>query len=124
MATTCFTMRYRLEFSWFAQAISRRGIARNGDRANGSRQRNDTKKIGRPLKQSERLRNAILALVRDGQWSGRASLKELERLLSAAGYADLPSSDTLGRMVDQLFRETGIRQLRRIKRRRRKPHQA
>ncbi len=62
---------------------------------------------GRPTKQTEVLRNAVLALVRDGKWNGEIGITELRGLLVAAGRDDVPSTDTLRRMVDQLHHETG-----------------
>jgi hypothetical protein len=67
---------------------------------------------GRPSLQTEALRGAVLSIMREG----KLSITELRRRLVAAGQADVPSSDTLERMVDQLYRETGEKNLRRIKR--------
>jgi hypothetical protein len=75
---------------------------------------------GRPTKQTEMMRNAVLALVRDGVWSGNASITKLRRLLVKSGRFDVPSPDTLARLVDQLFYETGEPGLMRIVRARRK----
>jgi hypothetical protein len=71
---------------------------------------------GRPSLQTEALRGAVLSMMREG----KLNIAELRRRLVAAGQADVPSSATLERMVDQLYRETGERNLRRIKRLRRK----
>jgi hypothetical protein len=74
---------------------------------------------GRPTKQTEALRNAVLGLVRDLKWSGRAGISALHRLLIASGRSDVPSPDTLARLVDQMHQETGEAGLRRIARVRR-----
>jgi hypothetical protein len=73
--------------------------------------------IGRPTKQTEALRNAILAHVRDLKWTGKAGVTRLHRMLVAAGRPDVPSPDTLARLIDQLHRETGEAGLLRIRRR-------
>jgi hypothetical protein len=62
---------------------------------------------GRPTKQTEAMRSAIWGLVRGGAWSGKASITELHRLLINSGQANVPSSDTLARLVEQLHHETG-----------------
>jgi hypothetical protein len=76
-------------------------------------------RIGRPTKQSSELRTAILALVNEGAWNARASIKQLKRLLVRRGH-DATSGDTLARLVDELHGETGDVRLRRAKRVRRK----
>jgi len=75
---------------------------------------------GRPTKRTEALRNAILARVHDGAWSGKASFTKLRRVLVTSGHSDVPSVDTLERMVRDLHRETGEPELLRIPRVRRK----
>jgi len=77
-------------------------------------QHSRSKQIGRPSKQTDALKSAIVALVNDNKWSGKVGLKELHRLLKASG--DVPAPDTLSRLVDRLHRETGMPELRRIKR--------
>ena len=74
---------------------------------------------GRPTKQTETLRNAVLGLVHDLKWNGKAGIAELRRMLVAAGRPDVPSPDTLARLVDQMHHETGEAGLRRIARARR-----
>jgi hypothetical protein len=66
---------------------------------------------GRPTKGTDPLRNAILALVRDGAWSGTDSFTNLRRLLLDSGRSDVPSVDTLERLVRGLHRETGESEL-------------
>jgi len=75
---------------------------------------------GRPTKRTEALRNAILALVHDGAWSGKTSFTKLRRVLVTSGHSDVPSVDTLERVVRDLHRETGEPELLRIPRVRRK----
>jgi hypothetical protein len=92
------------------------------DRAKGRwpSQKSKEKKDGRPTKQSDPLRNAVLALVHDHKWSGKDPISALHRLLVASGRSDVPSQDTLARLVDQLHRETGEAALLRTPRVRRK----
>jgi hypothetical protein len=71
---------------------------------------------GRPTKQTDALRNAVLRLVRDLEWNGEAGIAALRRLLVASGRSDVPSPDTLARLVDQMYHETGEAGLRRIAR--------
>jgi hypothetical protein len=79
-------------------------------------QRSRLKKEGRPSRQTDELRNAVTAIVREG----KISIAELRRRLIASGRTDIPSEDTLARAVDQLYRETGEAIFRRPKRARRK----
>jgi hypothetical protein len=62
---------------------------------------------GRPTKQTEAMRNAVMALVRDQKWTGEVGITELHRILVDSGRTDVPSPDTLTRLVDQLHQETG-----------------
>jgi hypothetical protein len=78
---------------------------------------------GRPTKQSEPLRNAVLALVNDLKWNSKDRITTLHRLLVASGRSDVPSQDTVARLVDQLHRETGDMRLLRVTRVRRKQTQ-
>jgi hypothetical protein len=71
---------------------------------------------GRPSLQTEALRSAIFSILLEN----KLSVAELRRRLVAAGQIGVPSSDTLERLVDQLYRETGEKNLRRIRRLRRK----
>ena len=70
-------------------------------------QRSKEKKNGRPTRQTEALGNAVLALVNDLKWNGKDGITTLHRLLVASGRSDVPSQDTLARLVDHLYRETG-----------------
>ena len=83
-------------------------------------QESKEKKDGRPTKQTGALRNAVLALVHDHKWNGKGPISALHRLLVASGRSDVPSQDTLARLVDQLHTETGEPGLLRISRVRRK----
>jgi hypothetical protein len=92
------------------------------ERAKGrwASQRSRTKSPeGRPTKQTEALRNAVLGLVRDLKWNGKAGIAALHHLLVGSGRSDIPSPDTLARLVDQMHCETGEVGLRRIARARR-----
>jgi hypothetical protein len=75
------------------------------------------KKIGRPSKLNKHLEQKIRSILpTPGQ---KISIAELGRQLRSAGAPDVPSDDTLARMVDQIYRKTGDKKCRRIKRRRR-----
>jgi hypothetical protein len=93
------------------------------ERAKGTwpsqRSKSNPRRAGRPTKRTEGLRNGVIKLVRDGQWSGKKSLPELRRLLGALGNI-APSVDTLARLVDQLHSEAGESEYRRNKRRRKR----
>ena len=78
------------------------------------------RKNGRPTKQTGALRNAVLALVHDHKWSGKDPISALHHLLVASGRSNVPSQDTLARLVNQLHRETGEAALLRTPRARRK----
>jgi hypothetical protein len=54
-------------------------------------QRSKLKINGRPTKQTDRLRNAVLALVHDHKWSGKDPISVLHRMLVASGYSEAPS---------------------------------
>ena len=83
-------------------------------------QKSKKKKDGRPTKQTDALRNAVLALIHDDKWSGKDPISALHGMLGASGRSDVPSQDTLARLVDHLYRETGEAALLRIPRARRK----
>jgi hypothetical protein len=74
---------------------------------------------GRPSKQTEALRNAIFGLVRDLKWNGKAGITALHNLVVISGRSDIPSPDTLARLVDRMHQETGEAELRRTARARR-----
>jgi hypothetical protein len=100
------------EFSRWQQAEYRRGKWPS----QRSRKKAGT---GRPGKQTDALRNAILARVRDGVWIGHQSIVSLRQLLIDSGRDDVPSADTLARLVDELHDEIGDAELRRPARRKR-----
>lgn len=83
-------------------------------------QRSKEKKNGRPTRQTEGLENAILALANDLKWRGKDGIAALHRLLIASGRSDVPSQDTVARLVDQLHRKTGDVRLLRVARARQK----
>ena len=83
-------------------------------------QRSKEKKNGRPTKRTEALENAILGLVNDLKWSSKDGIAALHRLLMASGRSDVPSQDTVARLVDQLHRKTGNMELLRAARARQK----
>ena len=83
-------------------------------------QRSKLKRNGRPTKQTESLRNAVLAIVHDHKWNGKDQIAALHRLLIAHSHLSVPSPDTLARLVDQLHSETGEAELFRTPRTRRK----
>jgi hypothetical protein len=85
-------------------------------------QRSQTKRPqkGRPTKETARLRDAIIALVREGHWTAKDGLNALHHLLKGLDYPDPPKSATLGRVVDRLCIETGEEAFRRAKQYRRK----
>ncbi len=71
---------------------------------------------GRPSKQSAALRKAALAVIDEEN----TSIAEVHRRLVSSERTDVPSADTIRRMMDRLYRETGDPKLRRMKRPRRK----
>jgi hypothetical protein len=75
--------------------------------------------VGRPRRQESRLKNRIQRVVSEGAWNGQRPLTELRRMLSREGEG-MPSVDTIGRLVDESFAETGKPGLRRHHRRRRR----
>jgi hypothetical protein len=83
-------------------------------------QRAKGKKNGRPTRQTEALESAVLALVNDLKWSGNDGITTLHRLLIACGRSDVPSQDTVARLVDQLHHKTGDMRLLRVARLRQK----
>ena len=77
------------------------------------------RRTGRPTKQTDDLRQAVLGLLREGVWSAGQPIPELQRRLIALGRDDVPSTDTLARLIDNLHDEIGSSGLRRAKRARR-----
>jgi hypothetical protein len=71
---------------------------------------------GRPSVQTDELRTAVINAMRER----KTSIAALRRRLVGSGRADIPSLDTLERLVDQLYRETGEAEFFRMKRARRK----
>ncbi len=72
-------------------------------------------KIGRPSIGTQGLKDAIIAALRER----KTGVAELRRRLEVDGRTDVPSPDTLARLVDQLHRETGRPELLRKRSRRR-----
>jgi hypothetical protein len=70
---------------------------------------------GRPSKHSEELTNVIARLVGKGSWQAKDGIPKLRRILVESGYADIPSIDTLRRLVMSMFVETGDPALRRFR---------
>jgi hypothetical protein len=62
---------------------------------------------GRPTKQTDRLRSWTLKFVEDGSWQPDKPIALLHRLLTRSIGPNIPSDDTLARLVDNLFLETG-----------------
>jgi hypothetical protein len=79
-------------------------------------QRSKLRKEGRPSQQTEALRNAVAAAMPDDT----ISIAELHRRLVKSGRTNVPSEDTLARVVDELYRETGEAKFRRPKRKNRR----
>ena len=79
-------------------------------------QRSKLKKEGRPSQQTDALRNAVAAHMPDDT----ITIVELRRRLVTSGRTNVPSEDTLARVVDRLYRETGDVKFRRPKRARRR----
>ena len=72
--------------------------------------------FGRPTKQTDTITAAILGLVNGREWDARLAVAALRQSLMSQGRDDVPSPDTLARMVDRLYRETGDPRLRRSRR--------
>ena len=72
------------------------------------------RKIGRSSVGTQGLKNAIIVALRER----KTGMAELHRRLEADGRTDVPSPDTLARLVDQLHRETGEPELLRKRSRR------
>jgi hypothetical protein len=72
---------------------------------------------GRPRKQTDALRNRIQTIVNAGEWCGEDKVSVLHRKIFSGGHEPTVSHDTLARVVDDLFIETGDAQFRRRRRR-------
>jgi hypothetical protein len=73
-----------------------------------SQQSRSKKNPGRPTKQTESLRNVVLTLVGDQAWIGKDGIAKLRSLVVERGeLKDVPSPDTLGRLVSRIYLETG-----------------
>jgi hypothetical protein len=81
------------------------------------------KGIGRPTLQSESLKNEVLSLVRRQMWRASDGIATLHRILSErAQLDDMPSVDTLGRLITRLYLETADFAFRRVLRIPKKSH--
>jgi hypothetical protein len=82
-----------------------------------SQQSRSKKTPGRPTKQTESLKNAVLTLVRDQAWSIKDGIPTLRSLILKRGEPkDVPSADTLERLVSRIYLETGDPAFRRVSR--------
>lgn len=117
----------RNEFSAWCEKQHRRQIwpsqeAEARRRASSPQEQNVKPRRGRPSRRTETVRNAVLALIEDGVWDAREQTVEgLCRLLRSRSCLEVPSRDTVRRLVDDLFREKGKIRLQRVVRRRRRP---
>jgi len=78
------------------------------------------RRVGRPTKQTSVVRRAVIALAHHKKWRGRDGIAKLHRLLVDTGQMDVPSQDTLARLVTRMHREIGDPALSRKVRARRK----
>jgi hypothetical protein len=86
-----------------------------------SQQSRSKRTPGRPTKQTESLKNAVLMLVRDQAWKIKDGIAKLRSLILERGEPkDVPSADTLERFVSRLYLETGDPAFRRVSRVRKK----
>ncbi len=77
-------------------------------------QRGAKHRIGRPSIRTEAFKNAVQAIINDGEWNAAThSVNALRRRLQQRNTTPPPSADTLIRLVDGLFEETGDPALRR-----------
>lgn len=74
-------------------------------------------KVGRPSKQSERLKNAVAAILATAPGTNVA---DIHRQLLKQGFSEVPSVDTIGRLVRKLGLETGDPKYRRLQKTRRR----
>lgn len=82
-----------------------------------SQRSSEKPKQGAPTKRSNRLRSRIVAEVERGTWMADQPVMSLYRILTDKGPT--PSHDTITRLVDELYLETGDQRYRRVKHRRR-----
>jgi hypothetical protein len=82
-----------------------------------SRRGSKHRSAGRPRKQTDALRNRIQTIVNAGEWCGEDKVSVLHRKIFAGSHEPTVSHDTLARVVDDLFIETGDAQFRRRRRR-------
>jgi hypothetical protein len=86
-----------------------------------SQQSRSKRTPGRPPKQTESLKNAVLTLVRDQAWSIKDGIPMLRsHILKRGEQKDVPSADTLERLVSRLYLETGDAAFRSVSRARKK----
>jgi hypothetical protein len=83
-----------------------------------SQQSSSKPKIGRPAKYSSELKSDILQFASESE-NGKITISALHRWLVKNRRRNVPSQDTLARLVDQIHSETGEPGLSRPKRRRR-----
>jgi hypothetical protein len=67
------------------------------------------------------MRSTILWLIHDKRWTAKDGSTKLQRLLLGLGHTDVPSRDTLGRLISDMHAETGEPELLLKRRVRRKP---
>ena len=81
-----------------------------------SQRKSSKRGVGRPRKQ-DAWRNAVLAIVNDGSWTAKQPISKLSALLKGSECSNVPSEDTLGRLVNNLSIEIADPDLVRAKRR-------
>jgi hypothetical protein len=74
--------------------------------------------VGRPAKQTNRLRDKIKLVIESGQWNAdrKGKVSDLCRMLADEGH-QIPSHDTIARTVDSILLETGDSRFKRRHRR-------
>ena len=91
----------RVEFeSWYERD------RRKGDWPSQTAQTNRSRR-GRPSKQTEWLKAAIIALVEQQRWDRTRPLTELVALLKEDGQIPVPSIDTMRRIARRIVEEDG-----------------
>lgn len=104
-----------VDFRRWLRSERRKGRWPSQGRAYATPKRNP---VGRPRKLNPALKVAILSAGQENTWNGARPISELHRFLVSRGV-NVPSVDTLARLVDALFAETGEPWLRRRRRVRR-----